>query len=49
VLGADSVTSVYVLDVDDLRQVFVIVRGSGASDEDLRELEAVLASIRIET
>lgn len=48
VLGADAVTSVYVLDVDDLRQVFVIVRGSAASDEDLRELEAVLASIRIE-
>ena len=48
VLGADGVTSVSVLDVDGLRQVFVIVRGSAASDEDLRELEAVLASIRIE-
>jgi hypothetical protein len=49
VLLADGIASVYIVDVDGQRQVFLTQHKSAASDEDLRELQAVLDSIHIET
>jgi len=49
VLLSDGISSVYIVDVDGQRQVFLTQHQSGNSDEDLRELQAVLDSIRIET
>ena len=40
--------SVYVVDVDGERQVFLTQHGPAASDEDLRELQSMLDSIRID-
>jgi hypothetical protein len=48
VLVADGTASVYILDVDGERQVFLVQHGSTTSSEDLAELQAVLDSIRIE-
>jgi hypothetical protein len=49
VLAADGSTSVYILDVDGERQVFLVQRGDATSDEDLVELQAaVLDTIHIE-
>jgi len=48
VLLRDGVTSVYIIDVDGQRQVFLTQYRQGASKEDLRELQAVLDSIHIE-
>jgi hypothetical protein len=48
VLFPDGFASVYIVDVDGQRQVFQTQYGSAASDEDVRELEAVLDSINIE-
>ena len=48
VLLPDSPASVYIVDVDGQRQVFLSYRAA-TSDEDLRELQAVLDSIQIET
>jgi hypothetical protein len=49
VLLADGIASVYILDVDGQRQVFLTQYRSATSDEDVRELQAVLDSIHIET
>lgn len=49
VLLANGIASAHIVDVDGQRQVFLIQRGSATSDEDLRELQAVLDSIHIET
>ncbi len=49
VLLADGIASVYILDVNGERQVFLAQHGSTISDQDLAELQAVLDSIRIET
>jgi hypothetical protein len=48
VLLSDAIASVYILDVDGQRQVFLTQSPSAATDEDMRELQAVLDSIRIE-
>jgi hypothetical protein len=48
VLLPDGRASVYIVDVDGQRQVFLTQYRSAASDEDLRELQAILDSIRIE-
>lgn len=47
VLAPNSVSNVYVLDVDGQRQVFLASYGSATSDEDVAELQAVLDSIQI--
>lgn len=47
ILLADGIASVYIVDVDGERQVFLAQIGSTTSDEDLAELQAVLDSIRI--
>jgi hypothetical protein len=47
VLMPDQTASVYVVDVDGERQVFLAGHGPNASDEDLRELRSMLDSIRI--
>jgi hypothetical protein len=49
VLLADGMASVYIVDVDGQRQVFLTQYRSATSDEDLRELQSILDSIRIET
>jgi hypothetical protein len=49
VVFPDSITSVYIVDVDVRRQVFQTIRWSATSDEDVRELDAVLDSISLET
>jgi hypothetical protein len=49
VLLGDAIASVYILDVDGERQVFMTQHASSTSDEDLAELQAVLDSIRIES
>lgn len=46
VLLPDGTASVYVLDVDGQRQVFLTQHRSATSDEDLAELQAILASIQ---
>ena len=46
-LTADSSASVFLLDLDGERQVFLSQHGATTSDEDLAELQAVLDSIRI--
>jgi hypothetical protein len=40
---------VCIVDVDGQRQVFLTQYRSATSDEDLRELQAILDSIHIET
>ncbi|HSV40313.1 MAG TPA: hypothetical protein VLI04_16245 [Nocardioidaceae bacterium] len=47
VLGPDYIVSVYVLDVDGQRQVFLAGHTAAADGEDLAELQSVLDSIRI--
>ena len=49
VLLRDGAASVYIVDVDGQRQVFLTQFRSATSDEDVRELQAVLDSIHIET
>jgi hypothetical protein len=49
VLLRDATASVYIVDVDGRRQVFLTEYRSATSDADLRELQAVLDSIQIET
>jgi hypothetical protein len=49
VLLPDGIVSVYIVDVDGRRQVFVAQYRSRTSDKDVREMQAVLDSIRIET
>ncbi len=49
VLVPDGIASVYIVDVDGQRQVFLTQHRSATSDEDLRERQAVLDSIHIET
>lgn len=49
VLLDDAIASVYILDVDGERQVFVTQHAATTSEEDLAELQTVLDSIRIET
>jgi len=48
VLLADGIASVYIVDVDGQRQVFLTQHRSGTSDEEVRELQTVLDSIHIE-
>ena len=48
VLLSDGIASVYIVDVDGQRQVFLTQYRSAASDKDIRELQAVLDSIQIE-
>lgn len=47
VLWHDSPTSVYILEVEGRRQVFLTQHRSATSDEDRAELQSVLDSIRI--
>jgi hypothetical protein len=47
VLTPGYTASVYVVDVDGERQVFLTQHGPAASDEDLRELQSMLDSISI--
>ena len=49
VLLPDGIASVYIVNVDGQRQVFLTQYRSATSDEDLRELQAILDSIHIET
>ncbi len=48
VLLADATISVYVIDVNGQRQVFLAGSRSATSEEDVAELQTVLDSIRIE-
>ena len=48
VLVPDGTASVYILDVDGQRQVFLTQHRAATSAEDLRELQGVLDSIHIE-
>jgi hypothetical protein len=48
VLMPGYTASIYVVDVDGERQVFLTQHGPAASDEDLRELQSMLDSIRID-
>ena len=48
VLMPGSTASIYVVDVDGERQVFLTQHGPATSDEDLRELQSMLDSIRID-
>jgi hypothetical protein len=45
----DGIASVYIVDVDGQRQVFLTQHRPATSNKDLRELQAVLDSIHIET
>lgn len=47
VLLPDGIASVYILDVDGQRQVFLTQYRSATSDEDIAELETILDSISI--
>jgi hypothetical protein len=49
VLLAEANASAYIVDIDGRRQVFLTQYRSATSDEDVRELQAVLDSIHIET
>ena len=49
VLFPDGIGRVYIVDVDGQRQVFQTQYGSATSDKDVRELQAILDSIHIET
>ena len=49
VLVPEGIASVYIVDVDGQRQVFLTQYKSATSDEDVRELQSVLDSIHIET
>ncbi len=44
----DGIASVYVVDVDEQRQVFLTQHRPATSEQDLRELQAILDSIHIE-
>jgi hypothetical protein len=48
VLLPDGIASVFILDVDGRRHVFLTQYRSAASDEDVRELQAILDSIQNE-
>lgn len=48
-LVPEGVAGVYIVDVDGQRQVFLTQHKSATSDKDVRELQAVLDSIHIET
>jgi hypothetical protein len=48
VLGADGIASVYILDVDGERQVFMTQVRSATTDEHVAELQAVVDSVDIE-
>jgi hypothetical protein len=48
VLQSGAPASVFILDIDGKRQVFVMQYTTATSNEDLAELQAVLDSIRIE-
>ena len=48
VLLPDGIASAYIVDVDGRRQVFLTQYRSAASDEDVRELQAILDSIQIQ-
>lgn len=48
VLLRDGIASVYVLDVDGMRQVFLVQHRSGTSDKGVAELHRVLDSIRLD-
>ena len=48
VLLQSEIASVYILDVNGQRQVFLTWHMSASSQEDVRELQTVLDSIRIE-
>ena len=48
VLLADGIASVYIVDVDGRRQVFLTQHRSASSDDDLAELQSVIDSIRFE-
>ena len=48
VLLADGIASVYIVDVDGQRQVFLTQHRSATSDDDLAELQSVLDSIQLE-
>ena len=48
VLLADAIASVYIVDVDGQRQVFLTQHGSGTSEADVQELQTALDSIDIE-
>jgi len=48
VLMPGYTASVYVVDVDGERQVFLTQHGPATSDEDLQELHSMLDSIRID-
>lgn len=49
VLLPDGVASVYIVDVDGQRQVFLTQHRSATSDEEIAELQAILDSIVIDT
>jgi hypothetical protein len=49
VLLRDGIASVYIVEVDGHSQVFLTQHRSATSDEDLRELQAILDSIQIES
>jgi hypothetical protein len=49
VLLADGIASVYIVDVGGQREVFLTQYRSATSEEDSRELQAILDSIHIET
>jgi hypothetical protein len=49
VLVLKGVASVYIVDVDGQRQVFLTQYRPATRDEDVRELQAILDSIHIET
>jgi len=48
VLLADGIASVYIVDVDGQRQVFLTQHRSATSDDDFAELQSVLDSIQFE-
>jgi hypothetical protein len=49
VLLRDGIASVYIVDVDGQRQVFLTHHRSATSNEDVRELHTILDKIHIET
>jgi Tol biopolymer transport system component len=48
VLAPDGVASVYIVDVEGRRQVFLTQYRTGTADEGVRELDAVVGSVRID-
>jgi hypothetical protein len=49
VLLQSEIASVYILDVNGQRQVFLTGHSAASSREDVRELQTILDSIRIES